>query len=113
MTTRIIWPGGRRFAFTVFDDTDHATVDRVSSVYSLLSDCGMRTTKSVWPLRGKNAPRIGGSTCEGSEDIRWLLGLQGERFENGLHNVAPSTSSREGVLRGLERFKELFRPEPA
>ncbi len=113
MHTRIIWPGGKRFAFTVFDDTDHATVDRISSVYSLLSDCGMTTTKSVWPLRGRNTPRIGGSTCEDSDYLRWLLDLKEQGFEIALHNVAPSTSRREDVIRGLDRFKELFGHDPA
>jgi len=113
MTAGIVWPDGKRFAFTVFDDTDHATVDQVSSVYSFLSDCGMRTTKSVWPLRGEAAPRIGGSTCEDKEYLRWLLDLEGQGFEIALHNVAPSTSLREDVIRGLDRFKELFGHDPA
>ncbi|SVA52231.1 uncharacterized protein METZ01_LOCUS105085, partial [marine metagenome] len=39
-----------------------ATLDNVNEVYSLLSDYGFRTTKSVWPLKGDKKPKIGGTT---------------------------------------------------
>lgn len=48
----IPWPDGKRFAFTIFDDTDHQTLENVPPVYDFLSDLGLRTTKSVWPLKG-------------------------------------------------------------
>ena len=47
MAEAIPWPHGKRFAFTVFDDTDSATLENVSPVYALLRDLGFRTTKSV------------------------------------------------------------------
>ena len=58
----IDWPDGKSFAFTVFDDTDNATVERVSPVYALRTDLGLRTTKSVWPLEGEGALKFSGST---------------------------------------------------
>ena len=36
----MLWPDGKRFAFTVFDDTDRATLDNVREVYALLADLG-------------------------------------------------------------------------
>lgn len=109
---RIVWPGGRRFAFTVFDDTDWATVAKVRPVYELLADLGVRTTKSVWVLRGEGGAENGGETCEDGHYLEWALSLRERGFEIGLHNVAPTTSSREQTRRGLERFGELFGREP-
>ncbi len=59
-----VWPGGHKFAFSIFDDTDWATVENVKPVYDLLADLGMRTTKSVWMFRGEGSPKISGATCE-------------------------------------------------
>jgi hypothetical protein len=108
MSDRITWPDGKDFAFTIFDDTDHQTVENGSPVYSLLADVGLRTTKSVWPLRGDQTPCHGGSTCEEPEYLRWVLGLQEKGFEIGLHNVTYHTSPRADTIRGIERFRELF-----
>src|SRR6185436_5946929 len=44
------FPGGARFAFTVMDDTDVATVENIRPIYRLFESLGMRTTKTVWPV---------------------------------------------------------------
>jgi hypothetical protein len=102
------WPQGRKFAFTIFDDTDWATVENVKPVYDLLANLGMRTTKSVWVFRGERKPRNGGMTCEDGEYLEWVLSLQDQGFEVGLHNAAPGTSRREQTREALGRFRELF-----
>ena len=113
MDTRIQWPEGKAFAFTVFDDTDAATVDNGRPVYEFLRDCGLRTTKSVWPLAGSEAAEIvGGSTCAEPEYLKWVLELQKEGFEIGYHNATFHSSRREQTIRGLDRFKELFGHDP-
>jgi hypothetical protein len=104
----ITWPEGKRFAFTIFDDTDYATVGNVGLVYALLRDLGFRSTKSIWPLTGTAAPRISGDTCDNPEYLRWLLQLQQEGFEIAMHNAAPGTSIRQQTLEGLQRFFEYF-----
>jgi hypothetical protein len=104
----VTWPSGQKFAFTIFDDTDWATLEKVRPVYDLLADLAMRTTKSVWVFRGGGEATNGGSTCEDRDYLRWLLGLQKQGFEIGLHNPAPSTSSREQMRHGLARFRDLF-----
>ena len=48
----MIWPGGKSFAFTIFDDPDSQTLEAGREVYALLADLGFRTTKGVWPIRG-------------------------------------------------------------
>lgn len=109
---RIEWPEGRAFAFTVFDDTDNATVENVGPVYDLLGDLGMRTTKSVWAMAGDGVPHIGGATCDVPAYRDWTLGLQAAGFEIGSHGATPSTSQREVVARSLARFRDIFGHDP-
>jgi len=112
MLTTIRWPDGKRFAFSVFDDTDFATVENVGPVYALLADLGFRTTKSVWPLAGTAGDVYWGATCEDRPYLDWLIRLQQQGFEIGLHNVSCRTSTREQTIRGIARFKELFGHDP-
>lgn len=102
------WPGGKSFAFTVFDDTDLQTIENVSPVYTFLAELGYRTTKSVWPIRGAGVPKVGGVTCEEREYLEWVKKLQGQGFEIALHNVTYHTSVRQDTMRGLEHFRQLF-----
>jgi hypothetical protein len=110
MTTRnSLWPDGKRFAFTVFDDTDFATVENVAPVYDFLAECGFRTSKSCWtfdddPGRGKNP----GQTLENDEYRRWLLQLTSRGFDVDSHGASWATSLRERTAAALERFAEVF-----
>ena len=81
-----IWPDGRRFAFTVFDDPDAQTLETGGPVYALLADLGFRTTKAVWPIRGTGTPSDRGLTCADDAYRRWVEDLQSRGFEIGLHN---------------------------
>lgn len=110
----VAWPGGKRFAFTIFDDTDDATLANLAETYALLADLGFRITKSVWPTRHVGAkPRVGGTSCEDDAAyVAWLRQLANRGFEIGYHNAACSTSTREETRRGLERFQELFGHPP-
>lgn len=109
---RVEWPDGRSFAFTVFDDTDHATVENVGPVYALLRNLGMRTTKSVWAIAGDRVPSIGGATCDDPAYRDWTLELRAAGFEIGSHGATPATSQREVVARSLERFREMYGHDP-
>jgi hypothetical protein len=108
MISKIEWPNGKAFAFTIFDDPDLDTVENVTAIYSFLSDAGMRTTKAIWPLRGQGLPKIGGATCEDEQYFEWILKLQKQGFEIALHNVTHHTSTREETARGIEAFNRLF-----
>lgn len=110
--TDVAWPDGKRFAFTVFDDTDLMTCANGPPLYQFLQDTGFRTTKSVWPLKGPQKPEIGGATCADAAYLDWLYRLRQQGFELALHNVAYHTSNRGEILRGLERYKELFGTYP-
>lgn len=112
MNYKINWPHGKDFAFTIFDDTDCATLENVRDIYSLLTEYGFRTTKSVWPIRGKKEPLIGGSTCEDKEYLNWVYHLKDAGFEIGYHSATFHSSMRNETIRGIEKFKELFGHSP-
>ncbi len=106
------WPDGRSFAFTIFDDTDGATVANVGEVYRLLTDLGVRATKSVWTSREKAPVKTAGSTCEDLDYLAWVLGLARKGFEIGYHLNAADTSTRPETQQGLDRFNKLFGHDP-
>ncbi len=112
-TAPVTWPDGKAFAFTVFDDTDLATVENVKPVYDLLADLGMRTTKSVWAAAAEGVPRIGGATCEDPDYRAWTLRLQAGGFEIGSHGASPGTTLRQGAIRSMDRFREIYGHDPA
>jgi hypothetical protein len=108
MRPKVQWPNGYKFAFTIVDDTDAATLANVKPVYDLLVGLGIKTTKTVWVFRGNGATSSKGATCEDADYLDWLLLLQRQGFEIGFHNAAPATSTRETTILALERFHSLF-----
>jgi hypothetical protein len=109
----IQWPDPKTFAFTIFDDTDFATLDNVGEVYRFLADVGFRTTKSVWPIRGVEPGNCPGQTCEDEEYLNWLLKIRDQGFEIGYHMATWHTSDRERTIKALARFAELFGQPPS
>jgi hypothetical protein len=113
MSTSIAWPKGKRFAFTVFDDTDSATVENVGAVYAFLADCGLRTTKSCWVLRGDaSRGKYPGQTLDDDVHRRWLVDLQAQGFEIGWHGATWHGSLRAQTAKALERFSDVFGHDP-
>lgn len=106
------WPDGKTFAFSIFDDTDRASLENNRAVYGFLADAGLRTTKSVWICDGREPPRIPGATCDDPEYVRFLLELQESGFEIAWHNATWETSERYETIRGLDRFRSLFGHDP-
>ncbi len=106
------FPDNKQFAFTIFDDTDLSTVTNIRPVYDLLSDLGMRTTKSVWPLASVNEGRLGGSSLQDPDYLDFILELQDRGFEIALHNVRNHDSDRAVIQLGLNKFRELMGQYP-
>ena len=111
-TTHRVWPEGHRFAFSIFDDSDRTTPDGTDAVYRFLADCGIRTTISVWPLRGLHPPKIPGATCEEPDYLAAVKRCQAAGFEVALHNASWETSTRERTLIAFDRFREWFGHDP-
>lgn len=113
MNPRIQWPGGKGFAFTVFDDPDGDTLSARRYVYPLLCDLGFRTSKAVWPigpLRERNSP---GETCSDAEYRKDAQALQTKGFEIAYHNAAPHSCTRQEVIASLETFRDYFGQYPS
>lgn len=112
MNSPITWPAGKRFAFTIFDDTDWATVDSTGPVYRLLLDLGLLTTKSVWPLAPEAKPRNGGGTLAESRYCEWVLDLQRQGFEIAFHGATSHPSCRERTIQSLDDYRRLLGHDP-
>lgn len=102
------FPGNKRFAFSIFDDTDLSTVQNVGPVYRLLDEIGIHTTKSVWPLASSSNGRFGGSSLQDADYLAFVLGLKEAGFEIALHNVRNTCSTRGEIEAGLEEFRRLI-----
>ena len=106
---RLSFPGGKRFAFTVIDDTDCSTVAKIRPVYELLHELGFRTTKTIWPLSGhhpddRNSPA---QPVADPEYRSFIAQLQRWGFEIALHNVRSFSSERKEIEEGLEAFRSI------
>jgi hypothetical protein len=102
------YPGNKRFAFTIFDDTDYSTLENTLPVYRFLGQIGMRTTKSVWPLGPVPAGRVSGATLQDDRYLDFIRGLKADGFEIALHNVQNHDATRDVVQRGFEEFENLL-----
>lgn len=112
MMPPIVWPEGKRFAFTVFDDPDGDTEASRKWVYPFLADLGLRTSIAVWPVgpfRERNCP---GETCADPDYRQACLRMQAGGFEISYHNAAPHDSTRDEVIQSLEVFREMFGDYP-
>jgi hypothetical protein len=100
----VTFPGGRRFAFSVFDDTDNGTIANLSPVYELLNEHRVLTTKSVWvyPPRG----RFSGQSLRDEDYLGFIRKLQSQGFEIALHGVGDGSFTRQEIMDGLAIFHE-------
>jgi hypothetical protein len=109
----IEWPEGKRFAFTIVDDTERATRQNVGPVYDLLYEHGLLTTKTVWPLAFRETPRFGGGTLEDPDYREWILGLAEKGFEIAFHGATDHSSTRADTERALDLFREVLGRDPS
>ena len=111
---RFEFPQGKRFAFTIVDDTDVATVANVKPLYDLLHELGFRTTKTVWPLGcPEGSPNFSSSqTLEDADYRAFAVDLQRRGFEVTWHGATMETSQRPRTIAALQRFREIFGAYP-
>ena len=113
-TPQFEFPHRKRFAFTVVDDTDVATVANVKPLYNLLHELGLRTTKTVWPVGcPEGSSNFSSSQTLDDADYRaFVVDLQQRGFEITWHGATMETSPRARTIAGLNRFREIFGAYP-
>ena len=110
----MVFPGNRRFAFSILDDTDDATLQNVKPVYDTLRELGFRTTKTVWPLDCPEGSRIffAAETLQNQFYLDFVHELADDGFEVAFHGATMEPSCRERTVRALEFLKEEFGDYP-
>jgi hypothetical protein len=110
----LAFPDGRKFAFTIMDDTDVGTVENLGPIYRLLDELGMRTTKTVWSFGhgGGETPFAETDTLEDGRFVEFVRWLHSRGFEIAYHGASMESSARERTVRSFRRYKELFGAAP-
>lgn len=106
----MVFPDNKRFAFSILDDTDDATLTNVKPVYDLLREYGFRTTKTVWPLECPEGSRIffAAETLQNKPYLDFVHELADDGYEVAFHGATMETSRRDRTIRALEFLKEEF-----
>jgi len=110
---KVRWPQGKKFAFTIVDDTDNATVENVLNIYKTLTEFGLFITKTVWPL--KVDPGVHYQSSETLQDevyLNFILELQANGHEIAIHGVRGCSSKRETIKSGLELYRNVIGSNP-
>ena len=108
------YPGGKRFAFSIVDDTDCGTVASLEPVYSLFRELGIRTTKTVWVRRSSMPDQfdVNSETLEVPRYLDFVRSLRDDGFELAMHTAAPGCSLRAETIAAYDRFSDLFGADP-
>jgi hypothetical protein len=104
------FPDGRRFAFSILDDTDDSTLENVRPVYDRLRQLGLRTTKTVWPLECPEGSvnYFAADTLHRGEYRSFVRQLAEDGFELASHGATMESSDRERTRRGIEFLEREF-----
>ncbi len=110
----MLFPGNKRFAFSIVDDTDDSTLHNVKPVYERLREYGFRTTKTVWPLDCPEGSRIyfAAETLQDRLYLNFVHGLVKSGFELAFHGATMESSCRERTKCAFEFLKQEFGTYP-
>jgi hypothetical protein len=106
--SKIMWPEGKQFAFTIIDDTDRSNAENIGPVYDFLYENGFITTKTIWPLSSRGSSVGRGDSLEDKSYRDLILDLKAKGFEIALHGVSDESSPRPRVIEGLKKFKDVI-----
>jgi hypothetical protein len=108
------FPHGKRFAFTILDDTDDSTLENVKPVYEALKAHGIRTTKTVWPVDCPEGSRIffAADTLQRVSYREFVRQLGVDGFEIAFHGATMESSPRGRTVQALEFLKREFGAYP-
>ncbi|MBZ9689217.1 hypothetical protein G9F72_023240 [Clostridium estertheticum] len=100
----IKWPNNKKFAFTIIDDTDKATVYNVKPVYDYLYKSGLLTSKTVWSLPSRD--EFGGESLSDKDYKDFIVDIANKGFEIGFHGAGSGNFIRAEVLYALDKIKD-------
>ncbi len=104
-----MFPEGKKFAFTILDDTDDSKVDNAKPIYDFLYESGMRTTKTVWAFDAddkRKGPYFAAETLDSPGYLEWVQDLETKGFEIAFHNATMGTSIREDTIKAVSVINE-------
>ena len=113
------WPYPYRWAFGITDDTDGATLEKVEAFYEFCLARDIWPTKTVWthrPMRSSGnlqRPPNAGITLEDDAYRAYCQQLAQRGVEMALHGVTSGNNERADVIRGFERFEQVFGHVPS
>lgn len=113
------FPFGKRFAVSLIDDTDGATLSAIDPVYGAIVGAGLRSTKTVWPLRataqsgGHRCQPLLGDTLEDESYRTFCRELCRAGFEIAMHTASAGDSLRAETLRAYDVFEDTFGSPPS
>lgn len=109
----INYPAGKRFAFSIFDDTDVATLDSIRPLYDYMYELGILTTKSVWSLDYEGDSNYRGShTLENQAYADYMRELQKCGFEIGFHGATMESAARPEIKKALQKYSDVLGAPP-
>jgi hypothetical protein len=109
------FPENKTFAFSIIDDTDDASLERVRTAYQYLDTLGVKATKTVWvlPATRKSGSEGTGKWCEGvtlanQSYVTLLKDLVQRGHELAMHSASGGNSVRGETIQAYEIFKNIF-----
>lgn len=114
MTKQMQFQDGKKFAFTILDDTDDSTLENVKPVYDHFIECGMRTTKTVWAVDCPEGSRnfFAAETLQNAAYREFVVSLASRGFEIASHGATMESSDRTRTIEALEYLKSTFGEYP-
>ena len=109
------FPGGAQFAFTIVDDTDDTTLENGRPIYDLLTEIGLRTTKTVWAFDSApsdRGPYFAAETLQDPDYLSWVTGLAETGFEIAFHGASMGSTRREKTIAALDFIEQRFPGSP-
>jgi hypothetical protein len=116
------YPNGKAFAFTITDDPDSNTLEKIMPVYEYLYKAGLKTTIALWVYNASRTNGIPdkpighvpgwGDSCERPEYLDYMKTLQARGFEIASHGPSAGNDRREKTISGYETFREHFGSYP-
>ena len=114
------YPSGLNFAFTITDDPDSGTLEKIKPVYDYLSDVGLRTTVAVFIFKAnrtngepdRTSKYSPGDSCERQDYLKYIKELQKRGFEIAIHGASWGNDKRGRTIKGYESFFNYFGKYP-